>query len=105
MGYRRAQLAAYSSCDFDLHRAAAGQRRDADRAPRVPAGWLTEDVEQHSARAVDNRGLLVKAWCGRDETGNRDEPLDPIEEGRRTTGVDYVAGLNAREAFYAEHWN
>jgi Asp-tRNA(Asn)/Glu-tRNA(Gln) amidotransferase A subunit family amidase len=24
-----------------------------------------------------------------------------IEEGRRTPGVDYVAGLNAREAFYA----
>jgi len=92
--------------------------KDADAATHAAFGELVEhlggNITEISLDHTTERGLAAAMTVQRVELAFHFGPLldrapdmiskplaGLIEEGRRTTGVDYVAGLNAREAFYA----
>ena len=64
--------------DLDLHRRPPGQRRHADGRPAVAAGGA-EYVDEHLARRVHHRGLLVKVRRAGHESGHGQDSLDAIK--------------------------
>ena len=91
--------------------------QDADPATHEAFGELAEhlggQIEEISLDQTTDRGIAAAMTVQRVELAYHFGPLldrapdliskplaELIEEGRRTRGVDYVAGLNARESFY-----
>jgi Asp-tRNA(Asn)/Glu-tRNA(Gln) amidotransferase A subunit family amidase len=92
--------------------------KDADPATHEAFGELAEhlggQIEEISLDQTTERGIAAAMTVQRVELAYHFGPLldrapdmiskplaELIEEGRRTRGVDYVAALNAREAFWA----
>jgi Asp-tRNA(Asn)/Glu-tRNA(Gln) amidotransferase A subunit family amidase len=92
--------------------------KDADPATHEAFGELAEElggkIEEITIDQTTERGIAAAMTVQRVELALHFGPLldrspdliskplaGVIEEGRRTSGVDYVAALNARERFYA----